>query len=1179
MSSFFESVAATSAWIAVDVSCKSLVLAGLVWISMFFLRNKDSAVQHRTCVFVLVSMLVMPGLVLLAPQWVIPVDIAPVMNTNHLVEVPLQPEVFHASAEARPLSTPPRPTAGTLTGQGVALGISASAATDDRGKPISSTITAATIETEPDVVSVRTRVTRNWAWIVAAAYLAGLTVLMVRILIGLVQCKLLLRRASLADLLGIANIPVGSSVVLESSELQVPVTLGLWRPRIVLPADWKDWTKTEVTMAVSHEAEHIRRRDTWISLLSATNCAIYWFHPLSWILAHRLSDLAEHACDDAVIAATGNRTDYATILVRMASKLSPNSSRYRPACVGMARKGAVEKRVLRIIDDRRPLSAQLGWWKATTLAISVLALAVFAAGISPTDNSARAAQPQEKTATGSSIGSSSHSKQPAIAGRVVAVDGSSAIGAEVRLLTTTPGRSKYTTKVCRSGADGTFQFAEISEGTHRIVAFLDDLSSGTERNPGMSVNPGEVDLVLTLQNASSSRGSVTDRATEEVATGEDLPVHAIATLGSNWLRHAEGVSALAFSPNGNYLASGGAGKYVKIWDLDGRRLAYQLAGETDYGHSSVAISPDGTNVAAITGDGLLRMWDASSRGLSWEQQLHEDSGISRVEFFSDGQRVASSGNGGVVVVTDVETGKTITTISCHSMNKKSRGVTFAIAPNDLSIALGSWCDIEIVPLNVPMQRKTLSGCHGAEIASLCYTPDGNGLLSCGASREKVTIKGQSVIRLSAERKLWSMRSGELVREFEANDPDGGIASGRVSVDGKVIVATNDSIDVWNLETGVCLKSIENRNTHAGWHQNGFAISSDSETIAAVEGTTVLFWDSKSGEQVLDENPAHSSSVTDVAFSGDSRWAASSGRSGDVRVWNRSTQTLSHVLIPAGRTPIQIDSVSFSPNSERILAAGTCYSGRKFSGTLSLWETVSGKVIKSKLLDGRASCAQFSSSGKEVFVGSGIAKIPFRSSDEPSPKIQLYDEGLTRPRTVPSSLVGRIIAVFGAVESNDFYFVEDNAMRLWYLDKKSSTLSHFQLEASRNRIKSAAFTSDGKVVATSGLFDEMIYLWETATGKQIASFNYGNSKGSMLAFSSDNQLLAIAPIGLTHTTRQYAKNIILWDTKNKLTVGELNVTMPNVSAIEFTPDGSELITGHNDGTLTLWQVPSPRASSR
>lgn len=659
---------------------------------------------------------------------------------------------------------------------------------------------------------------------------------------------------------------------------------------------------------------------------------------------------------------------------------------------------------------------------------------------------------------------------------------------------------------------------------------------------------------------------------DTVVFGDELPEHAIATLGSNWLRHSEGASAVAFSPKGNYLASGGSGRYVKIWDLEGRRLAYQLAGETDFGHSSVSVSPDGTNVAAVTGDGLLRMWDAPTGVLSWEQKLYADSGVSHVEFYSDGQRVASSGNGTVVVVTDVETGKTITTISCHSMNEKSRGLAFAIAPNDRSIAMGSSSDIEIVPLDVPILRKTLAGCHGAQIASLCYTQDGNYLLSCGASRETVTLEGQSVVRYSAERKLWSMDSGELVREFEAKDPDGGIASGRISLDGKVIATTNGSIDVWNLETGVRLKSIENQNRRAGWYRNGFAISSNSATIAAVEGNAVLFWDSESGERVFDENPAHSSAVTDVAFSGDSRWAVSSGRGGDVRIWARSTQALAHVLIPAGSTTIQTDSVAFSPDSERVLAAGTCRRGRAFVGTVSLWDTASGKVIRSKLLDGQATCAQFSASGSEVFVGAGIVNSTFRGSDEPPPRMHLYDEHLTQSRTVSKSLVGRTIAVFGAVGSNDIYFVEDYAKRLSYWNTKTKALSHFPLKASRHRIKSAAFTSDGTVVATSGLFDQMIYLWETATGKQIASFNYDNSKGSMLAFSPDSKLLAIAPIGLTDTTRQFAKNIILWDTKNEHAVCELTVTMPNVSAIEFSPDGSELITGHDDGTLTVWAVP-------
>ncbi len=654
------------------------------------------------------------------------------------------------------------------------------------------------------------------------------------------------------------------------------------------------------------------------------------------------------------------------------------------------------------------------------------------------------------------------------------------------------------------------------------------------------------------------------------AIGEELLERAVATLGTNWLRHAESVKWPS-SPNGNYLASGGSDRYLRIWDLKGRRLHHELSGETNYGHKSVAFSPDGTKVAALTGDGNLRVWDLAKGLLSWERELHKDSSAFQVKFFSDGQRIASSGNEGIVIVSDVESGETAISISCDSMNANSRGLAFAISPDDSTIALGSWCDIEIVPVDAPDARTTIAGGHGAEISSLCFAPDGTRLLSCGASIKVDTAGGQRVTSYSAERKLWSLIDNRLVRSYQAEMPDLGTGNGRVSSDGRVIATNYGSIEIWDLESGDTLRSFRNLNRRAEWFKNGFDVSPDNQFVAAVDGTAVLLWDTRTGKRILDDNPAHNGTVTDVAYSKDGRWIASSSREGDIRIWDRKTSSLAHAMKPTGNSAIQIDTVAFSPDSERVLAAGGAARETGFAGTLSLWNTVEGKSIKTKLLDGRVTCVHFSISGKQAIVGTGISGVFGRGRAETAPRIYTYDEGLNQQYKSSESIGGKVIAIQDGKESDEIYFVEDSK-KLWHWKTESNALTQTPLDASQNQLISAAFSRDGSIVATSGLFDEKIYLWETANGTQLAKFVYQNSKGAKLAFSPDGRLLAIAPIGLTRTKTQYAKNVVFWDTQNDANICELQVSMSNVSAVEFSPDGLELLTGHEDGTLTVWRVP-------
>ena len=78
-------------------------------------------------------------------------------------------------------------------------------------------------------------------------------------------------------------------------------TWGLLRPRIVLPAEALDWDDTRARAVLAHELAHVRRGDWAVQLAADTLRAVFWFNPLSWIVARRLRDESERACDDAVL--------------------------------------------------------------------------------------------------------------------------------------------------------------------------------------------------------------------------------------------------------------------------------------------------------------------------------------------------------------------------------------------------------------------------------------------------------------------------------------------------------------------------------------------------------------------------------------------------------------------------------------------------------------------------------------------------------------------------------------------------------------------------------------------------------------------------------------------------------------------------------------------------------------
>src|SRR5262249_34486895 len=67
------------------------------------------------------------------------------------------------------------------------------------------------------------------------------------------------------------------TIVRESAQVFVPVTVGILRPTVVLPRGWREWPSTTLHAALAHEAVHAARRDPLINLLARLNRCLFWF--------------------------------------------------------------------------------------------------------------------------------------------------------------------------------------------------------------------------------------------------------------------------------------------------------------------------------------------------------------------------------------------------------------------------------------------------------------------------------------------------------------------------------------------------------------------------------------------------------------------------------------------------------------------------------------------------------------------------------------------------------------------------------------------------------------------------------------------------------------------------------------------------------------------------------------
>ncbi len=202
----------------------------------------------------------------------------------------------------------------------------------------------------------------NWLSIL---YFSGVAILLVRLALGTLRAHVLLRRA------------VQLNGRLTSRLCSAPVTVGWLRPAMVLPDCWTSWPQAQLDAVLTHEGEHVRRKDPLAQWLALLNRAIFWFHPLAWWLERRLSALAEEACDAAVLQRGHDPRDYSGYLLELARSVSQSGARVN--LVGMAMPGSSLPRRIRQILARGP-APRVTRARALCLAVACATLsAVFAA--------------------------------------------------------------------------------------------------------------------------------------------------------------------------------------------------------------------------------------------------------------------------------------------------------------------------------------------------------------------------------------------------------------------------------------------------------------------------------------------------------------------------------------------------------------------------------------------------------------------------------------------------------------------------------------------------------------------------------------------------------------------------------------------------------------------------------
>ena len=232
----------------------------------------------------------------------------------------------------------------------------------------------------------------GWIQVAIVAYVTGVGVVLLPTFLGSLRARRVLRRARALDddpwwsaALADARSRLGISRLIRlsvSNEVAVPMTWGLRKPVVLLPAAANGWTAAQQRIVLRHELAHVRASDWAFGVAARFMSAVYWFHPGAWLVGRALKRDAEQAADERVIASGVARSDYAELLIdASASVRSPGLE----TAFALTGHGSLRTRLAAILDqarDVRPLARR--WSVAAAASCVVVAAPLSAVELAPT---------------------------------------------------------------------------------------------------------------------------------------------------------------------------------------------------------------------------------------------------------------------------------------------------------------------------------------------------------------------------------------------------------------------------------------------------------------------------------------------------------------------------------------------------------------------------------------------------------------------------------------------------------------------------------------------------------------------------------------------------------------------------------------------------------------------------